>query len=52
MNKSEYVNVEFKFPTLKYKENKVYTIKRVIAEKYEKVRYLRYMIPTPDIDTK
>ncbi len=45
MEKEELVNVEFKIEISKYKKDKVYTIKKIIAEKYWGAGYLKYMSP-------
>lgn len=42
----EYVKVSFKFAQPKYKANREYIIKKVVAEKYKAVGYLNYMVPT------
>jgi len=45
-NKMKYVKVSFKMDFPKYKKNKEYILKKVIAEKYLNFGYLNYMIPT------
>lgn len=42
----KYVKVSFKCPTSNYSIGKEYILKKVIAEKFEMVGYLNYMIPT------
>jgi len=45
----DYAKVSFKATTQKYKINKEYIIKIVIAKKYLMVGYLNYMIPTKEL---